>query len=118
MRCRPNSRRASNTPILPLAEQLEDHGIRKFELEVFADPDGGLFASRAANAVVGLDPASGLPELDAPGFRMMPPRTSTTAPPARHWSAANPDHVPMMIMIETKEQSVLRPSAGPRERLL
>jgi len=110
---------------LPLAEQLEDHGIRKFELDVFADPDGGLFANRAANAVVGLDPASGLPELDAPGFKVMHTQdfdygtTCSTLVAClgeiSEWSAANPNHVPIMIMIETKEQSV--PDAAAAEGL-
>ncbi len=52
-----------------LTEQLDEFGIRQFELDVFADPDGGLYSSRAANPVVGLDAESGEPALDAPGSR-------------------------------------------------
>jgi len=110
---------------LPLAEQLGDHGIRQFELDVFADPDGGLFANRAANPVVGLDAASGLPELDQPGFKVMHTQdfdygtTCSTLVACleeiRDWSSANPNHVPIMVMIETKEQSV--PDAAAAEGL-
>ena len=86
---------------LPLAEQLEDHGIR------------------------GLDPASGLPELDAPGFKVMHTQDFdygttcstlvTCLGEISDWSAVNPNHVPIMIMIETKEQSV--PDAAAAEGL-
>src|SRR5688572_4412767 len=41
----------------PLAEQLSQLGIRKFELDVFADPRGERFARPAAFRMVrGLDP--------------------------------------------------------------
>jgi hypothetical protein len=101
---------------LTLTEQLDDHGIRQFELDVFADPEGGLFANRAANPVVGLDAASGLAELDAAGFKVMHTQDFdygttcltliTCLTEIRDWSVANPDHVPVMVMIETKQESV------------
>jgi len=110
---------------VPLSEQLGDHGIRQFELDVFADPDGGLFANRAANPVVGLDAASGLPELDEPGFKVLHTQDFDYGTNCltlvlcleeiRDWSTANPNHVPIMIMIETKEQSV--PDAAAAEGL-
>ena len=56
----------------PLGEQFETEGIRQVELDVFADPRGGLFARRGGLALIGEDPNSGIPELDQPGFRMMP----------------------------------------------
>ena len=107
---------------LPLTEQLGDHGIRQFEIDVFADPDGGLFASRAANPVVGLEAASGLPELDEPGFKVLHTQDfdyGTTCltlvlclEEIRDWSNANPNHVPIMIMIEMKEESVVDAAAA------
>ncbi len=106
---------------LPLVEQLDEHGIRQFEIDVFADPDGGLFANRAANPVVGLDAASGLPELDEPGFKVLHTQDfdyGTTClslvaclTEIRDWSTANPNHVPIMIMIEMKEESVTEAAA-------
>ncbi len=108
-----------------LTEQLGDHGIRQFELDVFADPDGGLFANRAANPVVGLEAASGLPELDEPGFKVLHTQDFDYGTNCltlvlcleeiRDWSAANPNHIPIMVMIETKEQSV--PDAAAEEGL-
>src|SRR5688572_25198299 len=51
----------------PLAEQLSQLGIRKFELDIFADPQGGRFAKPAAfRMVTGLDPVD--PALVKPGF--------------------------------------------------
>jgi hypothetical protein len=55
----------------PLDEQFEVLGIRQIELDVYADPDGGLFASRAGWKAVGMDPASGLAELDEPGLKVL-----------------------------------------------
>ena len=107
---------------LPLSEQLGDHGIRQFEIDVFADPDGGLFASRAANPVVGLEAASGLAELDEPGFKVLHTQDFDYGTNCltlvlcleeiRDWSNANPSHVPIMIMIEMKEESVVDAAAA------
>ena len=55
----------------PLIEQLERFGIRQFEIDVFADPEGGLYADRAALPVVGLPAESGEPLLDEPGFKVL-----------------------------------------------
>ena len=43
---------------LPLKEQF-DHGVRQLELDIFADPEGGLYATRRGLSVVGDDPVSG-----------------------------------------------------------
>ena len=37
----------------PIPDQLEEYGIRQFELDVFADPEGGMFANPAAFALLG-----------------------------------------------------------------
>ena len=53
----------------PLAEQFSKLGIRQVELDVYADPKGGLFASPAARSIVralGKDPG------DRPGLRRCP----------------------------------------------
>jgi hypothetical protein len=101
---------------LPLTEQLDDFGIRQFELDVFADPDGGLFSSRAALSIVGEEPESGIPELDEPGFKVMHTqdfdfRTTCLTFVAcldeiEAWSSAHPDHAPIMIMVETKTDTI------------
>jgi hypothetical protein len=99
----------------PLDEQL-DRGIRQLELDVFADPDGGRFASRAANPLGGLPKETGLAELSEPGFKVLhlPEvdfessclslraclRTVAT------WSAAHPRHLPIMVFVEAKDAPV------------
>lgn len=110
---------------VPLTEQLERFGIRQFELDLFADPDGGLFANRAANSVVGLDPASGEPALDEPGFKVLHTQDFdyesnclvfiACLSEIEAWSTANPTHLPVMIMLEFKEESV--PEAAAAEGL-
>lgn len=99
----------------PLAEQLTVLGIRKFELDVFADPEGGRFAQPAALRLVkGLDPVGR--ELLEPGFKVLHTQdldfrtTCTTLKRClsviRDWSRARPWHVPIMIMIEAKDTPV------------
>ena len=99
-----------------LTEQLEDFGVRQFEIDVFADPDGGLYSLRAALPVVGLPAESGLPELDEPGFKVLHTQDfdfetncltlQLCLGEIAAWSDANPDHLPLMIMIEVKDESV------------
>lgn len=97
----------------PLADQLSQLGIRQFELDVYADPEGGRFARPAALRLFkGLDPPG--PELARPGFKVMHGpdldyRTTCATLAAcltgiRDWSRANPSHVPIMVLIEAKDQ--------------
>ena len=103
----------------PLDEQLSRLNIRKLELDVFADPDGGRFAEPAAFRLVkGLEPVG--PELRTPGFKVIHTpdldyRTTCTTLKrclaiVRDWSRAHPWHVPIMIMIEAKDSPVQDPT--------
>jgi hypothetical protein len=96
----------------PLIEQLSQLGIRKFELDVFADPEGGRFATPAALRMVeGLDPIG--PELRERGFKVLHTpdvdyrATCVTLKAClttiRDWSRSHPRHVPIMVMIEAKD---------------
>ena len=106
----------------PLTEQLEQFGIRQFELDVFADPDGGLYSNRAANAVIGLDPIAPEPELRLPGYKVLHTQDfdyETTCltlvaclTEIEAWSSEHPSHVPVMIMVEVKTQSVPEAAAA------
>lgn len=108
-----------------LTEQLEGFGIRQFELDVFADPDGGLYSNRASNAVVGLAVESGEPALDEPGFKVMHTQDfdyETTCltlvaclGEIEVWSTGNPNHLPVVVLIELKSLSV--PEAAAEEGL-
>jgi hypothetical protein len=98
---------------LPLAEQFETQGIRQIELDVWADPQGGLYSRRPVLSYVGLDPDSGIPALDEPGFKILHvaeldfESTCWTfvecLEDVRDWSLAHPGHVPMLILVEAKD---------------
>ena len=119
----------------PLNEQLSQLGIRQFELDVFADPEGGRYASPAAFRMAkGLDAIG--PELRAPGLKVLHVqdidyRTTCTTfrsclATVRDWSLKNPRHVPIMILVEAKDSvpsdpdkiDFVKPVPFDRERLL
>lgn len=101
---------------VPLTEQFEDQGARQIELDVFADPDGGRYAFPLGRLLAGEVPEGGLPEFLEPGFKVMhvqdvDPVTScallvSCLEELRDWSDANPDHVPIAVLIETKQDPV------------
>jgi hypothetical protein len=103
----------------PLADQFEEQGIRQIELDVFADPEGGLYSDRLALGLIGEDPASGEPALDEPGFKVLHVQHAdfeTTCltfvaclENVKAWSDANPRHVPIMILIEAKDEGFFEP---------
>jgi hypothetical protein len=102
----------------PLADQLTG-GVRQVEIDVFNDPQGGRFAHPA---IVKQVAAAGLPadpefdpkhEMDKPGFKVMhvqglDERSSCHTfvkclNDVRDWSNAHPKHLPIFILVETKE---------------
>lgn len=106
----------------PLDVQFEDQGVRQIELDVFADPAGGLYANRAGLKAVGRDPASGEPALDEPGFKVLHVQDIdfrstcltfvTCLTIVRDWSAAHPGHLPIMILVEAKVEAIPDPGLG------
>lgn len=101
-----------------LTKQL-DGGVRQIELDVFADPDGGRYAHPAIDRFIkdaGLPPDPDFdPQhlMDRPGFKVMhvqdfdersncEPFTACLAE-VRAWSQAHPHHIPVFILVETKE---------------
>lgn len=105
----------------PLAEQFGDLGVRQIELDVFADPKGGLFAKPSAYRVLtdrktdaGPNPNAG-GVLDKPGFKVLHVQDVdylTTVPTlddalkqVRDWSMAHPKHVPICVLLELKDES-------------
>ncbi len=102
----------------PLGEQLSA-GIRQVEIDIFNDPKGGKFAHPA---VVQSIAAAGLPadpdfdpnhEMDKPGFKVLHVQDlderatchtfvlCLTA--VRDWSKQHPKHLPIFVLVETKE---------------
>jgi hypothetical protein len=103
-----------------LSVQL-DNGVRQLELDVYADSKGGLYAHPSGPKMVA---AAGLPpdpDFDPkgimlkPGFKVMHVQDvdyrSNCQPfiacleEVRIWSHAHPGHVPVFILVETKQGS-------------
>ncbi len=105
----------------PLTQQLDD-GVRQLELDVFADARGGRYAHPAIDAQIakaGLPPApASAPAgvMDKPGFKVMHvqdvDQRSNCQPliaclqQVRSWSRQHPGHVPIFILLETKQAPV------------
>jgi hypothetical protein len=96
-----------------------DSGVRQLELDVYADSKGGRYAHPSGPSMVA---AAGLPAdppfdpdhlMDKPGFKVMHVQDvdyrSNCQPfiaclqEVRTWSKAHPDHVPVFILVETKQ---------------
>lgn len=85
----------------PLAEQLQ-HGARQIELDVNFDPHGGHYAAGSAD-----------PDLQRPGFKVlhMPGldnasscvRLQQCLQQLRTWSDAHPRHVPILVLVNAKD---------------
>ena len=121
----------------PLARQLAQAGLRQFELDVYADPAGGLFAGPLGVKLANLSGAK-LPPFDPggllkkPGFKILHvpdidcwsnnPTLESALTELRTWSAANPTHLPLMVLIECKDAPhpplPTRPVVFSRDRLL
>jgi Phosphoinositide phospholipase C, Ca2+-dependent len=102
----------------PLLQQF-DSGVRQIELDVYADTQGGRYAhpsgpSSVAAASLPPDPAfdpDGL--MSKPGFKVMHVQDvdyrSTCQPfiacleQVREWSGAHPKHIPIFVLVETKQ---------------
>lgn len=101
----------------PLLRQLES-GVRQFELDIFADSKGGLFASPHAMKLVGEKESESIPHkpelLSKPGFKVLhipdidcwsnAPTLILALREMFEWSGRNPSHLPIMILVECKDQ--------------
>lgn len=104
---------------IPLPEQFETQGIRQIEIDVFYDPDGGLYNLRRVLTVLSMDPDSHEPELLEPGFKVLHIQdidfevTCLTfvscMEMVKEWSDAHPDHLPLMILVEAKDDAIPDP---------
>jgi len=103
----------------PIEKQLGEYGIRQLELDVYADPKGGLYANPVGKSLLDANASDprmqfdfksvmskpGMKIIHSPGFDF-----ATTVPTLidalkqiRKWSESNPQHVPILVMIELKE---------------
>lgn len=112
----------------PLDEQFSDAGIRQIELDVFVDRSGGLYANPVGPVAVagaGLPPGpdndpDGL--LEQPGLKVLHIQdidfrsTCLTwircLTVVKTWSDANPRHLPIMILVELKDEPIPDPGFG------
>ncbi len=101
-----------------LTRQL-DEGVRQLEIDVFADSKGGLYAHPAMEKIATQAGIAGDPDpdpngvMDKPGFKVMHvqdiDQQSVCQPfvaclaEVRAWSKAHPDHLPVFLLIETKQ---------------
>lgn len=120
-----------------LTAQLQDEGLRQLELDVYADPQGGLF-SKPFSMRMGMLSGKALPAFDPdgellkPGFKILhvadldcwsnSPTLSGAIQELAAWSAAHTSHVPILILIECKDDAhppmPTKPLPFTRERLL
>ncbi|CCF42252.1 acid phosphatase [Colletotrichum higginsianum] len=102
--------------------QATYQSIRNFELDIFADPDGGHYATRLVRRHAGLDDAPD-PDLLAPGIKVLHVADAdyhTTCKTltaclsvVKAWSDAHQDHVPIPFMIEFKtSEAAIAAAAG------
>jgi hypothetical protein len=99
----------------PLTEQLERLGARQLELDVFADPDGGRYATRVANELAGL-PVDAPPAMQDPGFKVLHVQEVDyesscltfvdCLTEVRDWSVGNPGHLPILVLVEAKDADI------------
>jgi calcium-dependent phosphoinositide phospholipase C len=105
----------------PLKQQL-DAGVRQIELDIFADSQGGRYAHPAGPQMVAAAHLPPDPPFDSsgvmltPGFKVMHMQDvdyrSVCQPfvaclqEVRRWSHAHPQHIPIFILVETKQGNV------------
>ena len=104
---------------IPLTEQFESQGIRQIELDIFHDPEGGLYADHQGRTLFGEPAASGIAALDEPGLKVLHVQEvdyETTCytfvsclEEIKRWSDSNAGHLPIMILVEVKDEAIPDP---------
>ncbi|MEU0568529.1 phosphatidylinositol-specific phospholipase C1-like protein [Nonomuraea sp. NPDC005983] len=104
-----------------LPNQLGAQRVRGIELDVFPDPQGGLYASPLVRRDAGLPPLTD-PELRKPGFKVLHwadhdygtncSALVTCLRQVREWSDAHPGHVPVTILTELKSTDPAKEALG------
>jgi hypothetical protein len=95
----------------PLAWQLDRQDVRQIELDLWADPAGGLYAAPRLRALAG--GGAYAPAMRAPGIKVLhiqdyDYRTTCLTFVAcltevKAWSDAHPGHVPLAVLLELKD---------------
>ncbi|TNE53081.1 MAG: hypothetical protein EP344_15185 [Bacteroidetes bacterium] len=106
-----------------LEDQLDDYGIRSLEIDVYSDPVGGLYYNRMGMLFIGESPESGEQDLLGAGLKVLHypdvdfmTHTLTfkqALTKIRNWSEANPNHLPLVIQIQPKEENLFDLMGAP-----
>lgn len=98
----------------PLGEQLASLGIRQLELDIFADPAGGLYARPEGAEMVGDTEYLEREEMRAPGFKVLHAQDldyrstcltfTSCLRELKLWSDAHPRHFPVLVLVEVKDK--------------
>lgn len=101
---------------LPLHTQFSNYGIRQIELDLFLDEQGGRYYNRRGYGLLDRDLASGIPELQEPGIKVMHiPDIDYNAhqlsfvenlEEIKSWSDRFPSHLPIFILLELSEKTI------------
>jgi hypothetical protein len=104
-----------------LGDQLALQGVRGFELDLFGDPQGGLYARPLVRTAVGLGPLTD-PAWYAPGIKTLHiadvdyettcVRFTSCLEEVREWSEEHPRHVPLLVLLELKRSDRRIVAAG------
>ncbi len=107
----------------PLTQQLEVLGVRQIELDLFNDPQGGLFSNPLSSRLPGEATQKVDPLWKSPGFKVFhsPDFDQNTTVVTlrlalrelRAWSQRNPHHEPVMMLLELKNESFSAASPPP-----
>lgn len=99
---------------LPFDAQFSDWNIRGLEIDIYYDPIGGEYYKRALNGLAGLKKKSKVEELKKPGFKVLHIKDvdyethyftfKQALEAVKKWSDAHPNHLPIFINIESKEE--------------
>jgi len=103
-------------PVLPT--QFSREGVRQIELDVFADPDGGRYAKPKLRELLE-HTTTPLPGMNKPGFKVLHASDSdfnsncitfvACLDAVKGWSDAHPQHLPIAILVEAKDDPVVDP---------
>ena len=103
--------------------QFDTQRVRQIEIDVFADPQGGLYASPVALRITSNDETIRIPEMETPGFKVFHlqdidyksscgGRFVDCLEAVKRWSDEHPRHMPIMIQVEAKDDVLPDPGYG------
>lgn len=108
-----------------LGVQFSSQRVRQIELDLFADPDGGLYSDPLLRSVTGEGPlpAGDLAVMDRPGIKVLHAQDVdyrsnclsfvACLEAVRTWSDAHPTHAPIAILLELKDDTIPVLSSPP-----